>query len=69
LHAQRRLRNTGNFTLNRLKTWEGLKILLAVTGNELALMEPQVSNDQTLNLPEDLPAQTVGALTTMDRSA
>ncbi|UOQ69366.1 phthiocerol/phthiodiolone dimycocerosyl transferase family protein [Hymenobacter volaticus] len=34
-------------------------ILLAVTGNELALLEPQVSNDQTLDLPEDLPAQTV----------
>lgn len=34
-------------------------ILLAVTGNELGLMEPQVSNDETLNLPEDLPAQTV----------
>jgi hypothetical protein len=35
-------------------------ILLAVTGKELKLMEPQVSNDQTLDLPEDLPAQTVG---------
>ncbi|MGV3604441.1 MAG: phthiocerol/phthiodiolone dimycocerosyl transferase family protein [Dyadobacter fermentans] len=34
-------------------------ILLAVTGNELALMQPQVSNDETLDLPEDLPAQTV----------
>jgi len=34
-------------------------ILLAVTGNELQLMEPQVSNDETLNLPEDVPAQTV----------
>jgi NRPS condensation-like uncharacterized protein len=34
-------------------------ILLAVTGKELALMEPQVSNDETLNLPEDMPAQTI----------
>ena len=34
-------------------------LLLAVTGNELELMEPQVSNDETLDLPEDLPAQTV----------
>lgn len=34
-------------------------ILLAVTGKELALMEPQVSNDQTLGLPEDLPAQII----------
>lgn len=34
-------------------------ILLAVTGNELELMEPQVSNDETLGLPDDLPAQTV----------
>jgi len=33
-------------------------ILLAVTGNELVPMEPQPSNDQTLGLPEDLPAQT-----------
>ncbi|OUJ70392.1 condensation domain-containing protein [Hymenobacter crusticola] len=33
-------------------------LLLAVTGEELALMEPPVSNDQTLELPEDLPAQT-----------
>ncbi|WP_026629043.1 condensation domain-containing protein [Dyadobacter alkalitolerans] len=35
-------------------------ILLAVTGKQLEPMEPQVSNDQTLNLPEDLPAQTAG---------
>lgn len=34
-------------------------ILLAVTGDQLALMQPQVSNDQTLGLPEDLPAQTI----------
>ena len=34
-------------------------ILLAVTGNELALLEPQVSNDETLGLPEDVPAQIV----------
>ncbi|MCE7069089.1 condensation domain-containing protein [Dyadobacter sp. CY327] len=34
-------------------------ILLAVTGKELALMYPQVSNDETLDLPGDLPAQTV----------
>jgi hypothetical protein len=34
-------------------------ILLAVTGNDLAFMDPQVSNDETLDLPEDLPAQTV----------
>jgi hypothetical protein len=37
-------------------------LLLAVTGKELALLEPQVSNDQTLGLPEDLPAQTVEQL-------
>lgn len=35
-------------------------ILLAVTGEELAPMQPQVSNDETLDLSEDLPAQTVG---------
>jgi hypothetical protein len=35
-------------------------ILLAVNGKELKTMAPQVSNDETLNLPEDLPAQTVG---------
>ncbi|MCE7062383.1 condensation domain-containing protein [Dyadobacter sp. CY343] len=34
-------------------------ILLAVTGNELAFLEPQVSNDETLDLPEDLPEQIV----------
>jgi hypothetical protein len=34
-------------------------LLLAVTGKELALMDPQVSNDQTLGLPEDVSAQTV----------
>ena len=34
-------------------------ILLAVTGNELEFMEPQMSNDQTLGLPEDLPVKTV----------
>ncbi|MET7257175.1 condensation domain-containing protein [Dyadobacter fermentans] len=35
-------------------------ILLAVTGNELELLQPQVSNDQTLGLSEDMPAQTAG---------
>jgi len=35
-------------------------ILLAVTGKELAPMAPQISNDETLGLPEDLPAQTIG---------
>jgi hypothetical protein len=35
-------------------------ILLAVTGKELAAKLPQVSNDETLNMPEDLPSQTVG---------
>ncbi|MCF0072182.1 condensation domain-containing protein [Dyadobacter sp. CY261] len=34
-------------------------ILLAVSGKELEPMAPQVSNDQTLDLPEDLPARTV----------
>jgi hypothetical protein len=34
-------------------------ILLAVTGNALESMEPQISNDQTLGLPEDLPEQIV----------
>ncbi|WP_324678565.1 condensation domain-containing protein [Hymenobacter sp. GOD-10R] len=34
-------------------------LLLAVTGKELEAMEPQLSNDQTLGLPEDLPTQTV----------
>ena len=34
-------------------------ILLAVGGKTLEPMDPQVSNDQTLGLPEDLPAQTV----------
>ncbi|MCF2489299.1 condensation domain-containing protein [Dyadobacter sp. CY347] len=34
-------------------------ILLAATGKTLEPMEPQVSNDQTLDLPEDAPAQTV----------
>ncbi|MCF2517587.1 phthiocerol/phthiodiolone dimycocerosyl transferase family protein [Dyadobacter sp. CY351] len=33
-------------------------ILLAVTGKQLEPMQPQVSNDQTLNLPDDVPAQT-----------
>ncbi|MCF0064431.1 condensation domain-containing protein [Dyadobacter chenwenxiniae] len=33
-------------------------ILLAVTGKELEPMAPQVSNDETLDMPEDLPAQT-----------
>jgi hypothetical protein len=37
-------------------------ILLAVSGNELESMNPQVSNDQTLGLPEDLPAQTAGQI-------
>jgi len=37
-------------------------ILLAVTGKELELMPPQVSNDQTLGLSEDVPAQTVERL-------
>ena len=35
-------------------------ILLAVTGKELEPMAPQISNDETLGMPEDLPAQTVG---------
>ncbi|PQA54527.1 condensation domain-containing protein [Siphonobacter curvatus] len=34
-------------------------LLLAVTGTELKAMDPQVSNDQTLGLPEDQPIQTV----------
>ncbi|CAG4995518.1 hypothetical protein DYBT9275_01657 [Dyadobacter sp. CECT 9275] len=34
-------------------------ILLAVTGNELELMEAQVFNDETLWLPEDLPTEMV----------
>jgi NRPS condensation-like uncharacterized protein len=34
-------------------------ILLAVSGRTLEFMDPQVSNDQTLGLPEDLPEQTV----------
>ncbi len=34
-------------------------ILNAVSGKELELMQPQVSNDQTLGLPEDLPSQTI----------
>lgn len=34
-------------------------ILMALTGKELDLLEPQVSNDQTLGLPEDLPSRTV----------
>ncbi|WP_022826179.1 phthiocerol/phthiodiolone dimycocerosyl transferase family protein [Hymenobacter norwichensis] len=34
-------------------------LLLVVTGQELALLEPQASNDHTLGLPEDQPAQTV----------
>jgi len=34
-------------------------ILLAVTGKELELMQPQVSNDETLGLAEDVPAQAV----------
>ncbi|SEI45443.1 Condensation domain-containing protein [Dyadobacter koreensis] len=33
-------------------------ILLAVNGKPLAELNPQVSNDQTLGLSEDLPAQT-----------
>ncbi|MCE7065110.1 condensation domain-containing protein [Dyadobacter sp. CY326] len=37
-------------------------ILLAVSGKELALMSPQVSNDETLDIPEDFPAQTVDQL-------
>ena len=35
-------------------------ILLALTGKELEPMAPQISNDETLGMPEDLPAQTVG---------
>jgi hypothetical protein len=34
-------------------------LLLAVTGQELAFLEPQVSNDETLGLPADQPAPTV----------
>ncbi|WP_420155507.1 condensation domain-containing protein, partial [Siphonobacter sp.] len=34
-------------------------LLLAVTGTELKSMDPQVSNDETLGLPEDQPVQTV----------
>ena len=34
-------------------------ILMAVTGKELGIKEHQISNDQTLGLTEDLPAQTV----------
>jgi len=33
-------------------------MLLAVTGKELEPMAPQISNDQTLGLPDDQPAQT-----------
>ena len=35
-------------------------ILFAVSGKKLDPMNPQVSNDQTLGLPDDLPSQTVG---------
>jgi NRPS condensation-like uncharacterized protein len=35
-------------------------LLLAVSGKELEPMGPQLSNDQTLGLPEDLPAGTAG---------
>lgn len=42
-------------------------ILLTVTGQELALLEPQASNDQTLGLPEDLPAQTVEQVLELNR--
>ncbi|MDF7815765.1 condensation domain-containing protein [Hymenobacter sp. YC55] len=34
-------------------------ILLAVTGQELEALAPQVANDETLGLPEDQPAQTI----------
>ena len=40
-------------------------ILLAVTGKALGIMDPQVSNDTTLELPEDLPVQTVENVLTL----
>lgn len=42
-------------------------ILLAVTGKELELLEPPVSNDQTLALPEDQPAQTIEQVLELNR--